>query len=180
MRNSLIICLLLISSAALGQLKSLQLSNALVVAQLDKQDDRYSLEVNLTELLVNNGVKALPSLNVLKFGSDITQLSSDSIQSSLKMKGYDTYVLVSVRGYDKRFKASTRVNSLGTALSAGNLFPIYRDEVTSVSFEFLFFRNGEFLGSDIVKCGNVSSRDTVLKRFRKHVGKRILKEWVKK
>ena len=33
------------------------------------------------------------------------------------------------------------------------------------------------MATDIVKCNNVSSRDTVLKRFRKKTAKRILK-WI--
>ena len=157
----------------------LHLNNALVVAQLDNPEDRYSLEINLTELLVSRGVKAEPSLNYMKFGEDSQVLGSDSIVNLMKQKEIDTYCLVSVRGYDKRFKKTKRRDNLKDALSVGSLFNLYREGIVSISFEFKFYRNGEFVYTDIVKCGNVGDRPTVLKRFRKKTGKRIVKKWKK-
>lgn len=177
MKNLTLLLLLLVAVNVQAQKESIQLKNALVVGQLDKAEDRYSVEINLTELLTEAGVKAIPSLNILKMGSDASIIATDSIQKLIAAKGIDTYILVSVRGYDKKFKKTHRKDELKTALDAGNLFPIYRDEVVSVSFEFMFYRNGQFIGTDIVKCGNVSSRDTVIKRFRKSVAKRIVKKW---
>jgi hypothetical protein len=155
------------------QVDKLHLKNALVVGQMDKAEDRYTLEINLTELLSGSGIKAQPSLNMLKMGSDPVLLSSDSIQNILKQKGIDTYVLVSIRGYDKNFKRSQGNQSLYDALGSGNLFPIYREDVTSVTFEFLFFREGKLVAADLLKCGNVSDKDSVIKRFRKHMEKKI-------
>ncbi|TXI84120.1 MAG: hypothetical protein E6Q38_02360 [Crocinitomicaceae bacterium] len=177
MKNLTLFLLLLLAVNVQAQKESIQLKNALVVGQLDKAEDRYSVEINLTELLTEAGVKAIPSLNILKMGSDASIIATDSVQQLIAAKGIDTYILVSVRGYDKKFKKTHRKDELKTALDAGNLFPIYRDEVVSVSFEFMFYRNGQFIGTDIVKCGNVSSRDTVIKRFRKSVSKRIEKKW---
>jgi hypothetical protein len=177
MKNLTLLLLLFVAVNVQAQKESIQLKNALVVGQLDKAEDRYSVEINLTELLTEAGVKAVPSLNILKMGSDASIIATDSIQKLIASKGIDTYILVSVRGYDKKFKKTHRKDELKTALDAGNLFPIYRDEIVSVSFEFMFYRNGQFIGSDIVKCGNVSSRDTVIKRFRKSVAKRIVKKW---
>ena len=77
----------------------------------------------------------------------------------------------------KKFKPTTRKDDLQTALATGSLFPIYREEVTSVTFEFLFYKNGQFLAADIVRCKNVSSRDSVLKKLRKALEKRIVKKW---
>ncbi|MEN9440009.1 MAG: hypothetical protein RLZ33_85 [Bacteroidota bacterium] len=177
MKNLTLLLLLFVAVNVQAQKESIQLKNALVVGQLDKAEDRYSVEINLTELLTEAGVKAVPSLNILKMGSDASIIATDSIQKLIASKGIDTYILVSVRGYDKKFKKTHRKDELKTALDAGNLFPIYRDEIVSVSFEFMFYRNGQFIGTDIVKCGNVSSRDTVIKRFRKSVAKRIVKKW---
>lgn len=177
MKKSLLIACVCLASSAYGQLGNINLTNALVVGQLDKAEDRYTIEVNLTELLTQAGVKAVPSLNVIKTGSDAAAIATDSIQQLVAKKGVDTYVLVTIRGYDKRFKAATCKDDLKTALSVGNLFPVYRDEAVSVSFEFLFYRNGACIGSDIVKCGNVSDRDSVIKKFRKVVGKRIDTKW---
>ena len=177
MRVLLTILFVVSTAGYFAQLSDLHLTNALVVGQLDKPEDRYTVEINLTEMLTNAGIKAIPSLNMMKLGSDASMLATDSIQRLVAAKGIDTYVIVSVRGFDRRFKPSVRKDDLNTALGAGSLFPIYREEVVSVSFEFLFYRNGQFVASDIVKCGNVSERDTVIKRFRKKLTKRIVKKW---
>ena len=177
MKKYALILLLFLSNLAFGQTKNLHLTNALVIGQMDKEEDRYALEINLTELLTDAGIKAIPSLNMMKLGSDAAILATDSIQKVVAAKGVDTYVLISIRGYDKKYRISERNDDIATALNAGNLFPLYRDEVTSVSFEFLFYRSGKFVGSDIVKCGNISNRDSVIKRFRKIVTKRIVKKW---
>ncbi|HIP32031.1 MAG TPA: hypothetical protein EYG86_04660 [Crocinitomicaceae bacterium] len=175
-----VIAILFLSSAFAQKKTKLNLTNALVVAQLDNPEDRYSLEINLTELLVSRGVKAEPSLNYMKFGEDSQVLGSDSIMNLMKQKGIGTYCLVSVRGYDKRFKKTKRRENLMVALSVGSLFDLYRQDIVSISFEFKFYREGQFVYTDIVKCGNVGDRATVLKRFRKKTGKRILKKWKKR
>lgn len=155
----------------------LNLRNAVIIGQMDKPEDRYSVEINMTELFNSRGVKSLASLNLMKLGSDSQLLASDSIAEQCKAKGLDTYVLISVRGYDKRFKPSSANEDFATALSRGNLFELYQMDVVSVSVEFKFYRDGQFVYADVVKIGNVSSRDAVLKKLRKKVSKRILKKW---
>ena len=172
----LIICIVSINTIV-GQTKNLHLTNAIVVGQMEKAEDRYTLEINLAELLVNNGIKANPSLNILKSGNELALLANDSLTSIVNSKGYDTYALISVRGYDTNFKKTSHKDPLAVAFSSGNLFPIYRDEIASVTFEVMFYRNGQFVGSDIIKCGNVSTRDGVLKKFRKNTNKKIVKNW---
>lgn len=157
--------------------KDFHIKNALVVGQMDNPEDRYSIEINLTEMLVSNGVKAMPSLNVMKMGGDAMILSSDSVSQMLKSKGIDTYVLVTVRGYDRKFKISEKQGDLKAALSTAGLFDLYRMDIVSISFEFKFFQNGEYVFGDMVKLGNISDRETVLKKFRSRVGKRIAKKW---
>lgn len=177
MRFSLFIALLFCASFGFSQTDSLNLTNALVVGQLDKPEDRFTMEINLTQLLAENGIKAMASLNVLKQGTSTEALASDSIQNMLKAKGIDTYVLVSVRGYDRKFKASKNHETLLNELAIGHLFPLYREEISSVTFEFKFYRNGQFVAYDLVKVGGVGSRETVLKKFRKAINKRVVKSW---
>ena len=165
-------------NVSFAQKVKLGLKNAVVIGQLDNAEDRYSLEINLTELLTSRGVKTVPSLNIMKMGSDSQLFASDSMTQVLKAKGIDTYILVSVRGYDRKFKPSTSKDNLFKSLELGSLFNLYQPDIVSVSFEFKFFRNGEFVMSDIVKCANVSDRETVLKRFRNKVGKRISSKWL--
>ncbi len=177
MRFYLFIAALLTLTSGFSQTKGLHLTNALVVGQLDKPEDRFTLEINLTQLLAENGIKAMASLNVLKQGASPEVLATDSIQSLLKAKGIDTYVLVSVRGYDRKFKPSKNHETLPVELASGHLFPLYRDEISSITFEFKFYRNGEFVGYDLIKMGGVGSRETVLKKFRKAVLKKLAKAW---
>ena len=168
-----LVCVVFVQIISFGQTKHLKLKNALGIAQLDKPDDRYSIEIALTELLANAGVKAIPSLNILKTGNDVQLLATDSIQKIVASKGIDTYMTVSVRGFDHRFKLAETHDNFKTALATGHLFPLYRDEIVSISFEFTFYREGQFMGTDIIRCGNVSN--SVLKRFRKKTAKRIRK-----
>jgi hypothetical protein len=157
--------------------QGLKLNNVLVIGQFDKPEDRYAIEVNLTELLTNTGIKAAPSLNILKQGNSAVNLVSDSIQQLIKSKGFNTYLVVNVRGYDRSFKPSETKITLEEMLNMASLYHIYRDEASSVSFEFTFFRNGVVVYRDILKCGNVSNRDSVIKRFRKKIPKLIEKNW---
>ena len=156
---------------------SIDLTNVLVIGQLDNSEDRYSLEINLTQMFTSAGVKTIPSLNILKLGGDAIILASDSMKQILASQGIDTYVIVSVRGYDRRFKVSAKQQNFSEALEAASLFDLYRQDIVSISFEFKFFRGGEFVHGDIIKCGNISDRETVLKRFRSKVTKKIGKKW---
>lgn len=176
--KKLILCLiLLVATSAVAQLENVKLTNAVVIGQLDKPEERYTLEINLATLLSDYGITATPSLNHIKAGENAEVLAGDSLTTILKQKGFDTYVLISVRGYDRKFKASERQTQLIDKLGEGTLNEIYRSDAVSVSFEFTFYRNGQFIATDIVQCGNISDRDSVLKRFRKKVSKRITKKW---
>ena len=100
------------------------------------------------------------------------------MQKLLKSKGIDAYVILNVRGYDRRFKASEAKTTLKDMLDMTSIYHIYRDEATSVTFEFTFYDlNQHLIGRSLLKCGNVSDRDSVMKRFRKKLPKTIQKHW---
>lgn len=162
------------------QKTSISLDNALVIAQMDTPEDRYSIEISLTEMLGAAKINASPSLNVLKLGSDARSLASDSVQSVVAMKGIDTYCLVSIRGFDRNYSVSNISDDFETALNQASFFELYRTDAVSITFQFKFFRDNKCVHSEVVKCGNIGSRSSVLKRFRKKVGKRIKKSWAKK
>ncbi|MEY4572746.1 MAG: hypothetical protein RLZ10_1994 [Bacteroidota bacterium] len=153
------------------------LSNAVIIGQFDKPEDRFSIEINTTELLSSLGIKSMPSLNLLKTGADSRLIATDSIKAIIREKGFDTYLIVSVKGYDRRFKVSERQITLEEALGFGNLFNLYRDEISSITFEFSFFRNDKVVFRDMVKCENVSDRNSVIKKYRKKLSTRIQKKW---
>ena len=92
LKNLVFFLLLLVSFHSLGQ--GLKLTNALVIAQFDRPEDRYTIELNTTEILNSLGIKAQPSLNFLKQGANINNLTSDSLRENIKTKGYDTYLFV--------------------------------------------------------------------------------------
>jgi hypothetical protein len=158
--------------------QQIKFKNALVVGQFDKSEDRYAMELNLVEILQQNGYKAMPSFNLLKQGEALGNLLNDSTRNILKSKGIDAYVVLNVRGYDRKFKASEAKTTLKEMLEMTSIYHIYRDEATSVTFEFTFFDlNNQLIGRSLLKCGNVSDRDSVMKRFRKKLPKTIVKDW---
>src|SRR3989338_6785433 len=156
----LLIAVIGLGSISNAQTDSLHLTNALVVSHMDNQEDRYSLEVAISEILTPNQMK-----------------NADSLTQILAAKGINTLMLVSIRGYDKRFKRSEKKLTLAEDLSAANLFSLYKDDIVSVTLEFHFYRNGKLVGSDLLKIGAISSREGVMKKLRKKLPKRIRKHW---
>ncbi|MDH4471488.1 MAG: hypothetical protein QE487_02715 [Fluviicola sp.] len=173
----LLIAMIGLGSISNAQTDSLHLTNALVVSHMDNQEDRYSLEVAISEILSANQVKNAVSLNVLKQGGDPQVLMTDSLTQILAGKGINTMMLVSIRGYDKRFRRSEKKLTLAEDLSSANLFSLYKDDIVSVTLEFHFYRNGVLVGSDLLKIGAISSREGVMKKLRKKLPKRIRKHW---
>ena len=163
-----------------GQTKfaPLKLNNALVVSHLDKQSDQFSLEIAVSDVLSRSRVKNTVSLNVLKAGGDPQVLMTDSLTQLLNTKGINTLMLVSVRGFDNRFRPSTGNMTLAEDLAADNLFPIYKEDIVSVTFEFHFYRDGKLVYADLLKIGGAGSRDKVLRKFRKKLAKRVQKSWM--
>lgn len=159
--------------------QNIEKNKILIIGQFDRPDERYAIEVTLTELFSKQGLMAVPSLNILKQGSDPLILASDTLQQLLLKKDINTYLIVNVRGYDRRFKPSETELSLSEMLGRTSIYHIYREEATSVSLEFTFFKENKIVFRDILKCGNISDRDTVLKRIQKKLPKRMSRKWSK-
>lgn len=172
-----LLAIVLTGVTAQAQTDTLNLTNALVVSHMDNQEDRYSLEVAISEILSRSNVKNMLSLNVLKEGGDPQILMTDSLTKMLNAKGINTLMLVSIRGYDRKFKPSEKKITLAEDLAAANLFSLYKEDIVSVTLEFHFYRNGVLVGSDLMKIGGISSRDGVMKKLRKKLPKRVMKKW---
>ena len=97
---------LLISLSSFSQLSNLKLKNVVVVGQFDKIEERFTIESTLVTLLNDFNIKTTPSVNYVKSGESSAVLAGDSLTNVLKEKGFDTYVIVSVRGYDRKYKTS--------------------------------------------------------------------------
>lgn len=176
MMRTILTIFLFICSLSFGQ--TIKFKNAVVVAQFDKSEDRYAMELNYAEILQQHGYKAMPSFNVLKQGEPLVNLANDSIENLLKNKGVDAYAVLTVRGYDRRFKPSETKITMMEMMEMTSIYHIYRDEATSVTFEFTFFDlNDQLIGRSLLKCSNVSDRDSVMKRFRKKLPKLIASGW---
>lgn len=178
MKNRLIVLFLLISVSSFSQLSNLKLKNVVVVGQFDKIEERFTIESTLVTLLNDFNVKTTPSVNYVKSGESSAVLAGDSLMNVLKEKGFDTYVIVSVRGYDRGYKISQIKYPFSEKLDQGTLREIYRNAAVSVTFEFAFYRNGEQVAIDQIKCSNVSDRESTLKRFVKKAAQRIESKWL--
>ena len=77
--------------------------------------------------------------------------------------------------HEVKEKAMKTVNEI---LERTSIYSIDRDESTSVSFEFIFFKNNEMIFTDIIKVSNISDRDSVLKKYRKVLEARVQKKWL--
>lgn len=176
MKKSILIALFFVASNSFAQKQNLNLTNALIVGQMDKEDERFMLEIALTEFFSEHNCKAVPSINILKQGAKPSELATKEMRSAASAKGLDTYVLVSVRGYDSRFKKTNKNDSLNIALDYGTLFSLYRAEATSVTFEFFIYRNEVMLKTALIRCGNISSNETVIKRLKKKLARKV-KKW---
>lgn len=178
MKNLLFLSFLFLSShLLLAQKKQLDLTNAVIISHLDKTDDRFSLEIALSEAMASSGIKNTVSLNLLKQGGNPMLLISDSMTKVLAAKGFNTLMLVSVRGYDKKFQSSSENFNIEDDLAAENLFPLYKEDIVSVTFEFHFYRDGKLVYTDMIKIGGASSREKVLRKLRKALIKRVNKKW---
>ena len=158
--------------------QSVKLTNAVVITQFDKEEDRYVMQALMADILKGYQIKALPVMNVLKQGEDPQHLLNDYIQQIIVQKGFDTYLVVNVRGYDRTFKPSEDTQTLAELLETTSIYQIYRDEATSVSFEFSIYRDGKLVSRQVLRCGNVSDRDSVLKRLRKRLPKKVIPTWI--
>lgn len=170
-----LVCAFLISNTYVAQ--NFKLKECVVIGQFDKPEDRYAIEVTFCELFNALKVKAVPSSNYIKQGSGIATLLSDSLITDLTHKGFSTYCLINVKGYDKRFKKSELLPSFNEAMERASIYNLYKDDIASVTLEFIFYQNKTAVFSDVFKISNIGERDDVIKRIKKKAPKFILKNW---
>jgi len=179
MKYTLIFLFSLFTITSFSQVKGMKLKNAVVVGQFDKIEDRFTIESTVVSILTDYKLKTTPSVNYVRSGESPAVLAGDSLQTLLKEKGFDTYIIVSVRGYDRKYKVSELRPTFLEKLEQGTLREIYRNAAVSVTFEFAFYRDGNLIGIDQINCGNISDRESTMKRFVKQFVKRVEKKWVK-
>jgi hypothetical protein len=157
--------------------QNFKLKECVVIGQFDKPEDRYAVEVTFCEMLNAMRVKATPASNYVKQGSDINTLISDSITLELAKKGFVTYCIINVKGYDKRFKKSEVLPMFDEALERASIYKLYKEDISSVTLELIFYQNKKAVFTDVLKISNIGKRDDVIKRIKKKVPKHILRNW---
>lgn len=167
--------LMLAQTIATAQQK-LNLKNAVVVGLFDKKEERFQMEIMLAEILIQHQIKSKVSLNFIKEGADIASFANDSIQESVKKAGFENYILISVRGYETKFKPATIKYTLEEELKLGHLFPVFREEISNVTFEFKIYRGSEMIGYNLLKVPSPSN-EGLLKKFKAKIDKLIKKHW---
>lgn len=165
-----------VSSSLYGQIN---LDNVVVVAQQNKTADRYNLELAIMDVLRKYDVNARSGISAVKEGQGPNSLANDSIQKRLNENGFPMFMLVSVRGYDKRFTISSNNTPLNDELRAGHLFAYHREKISSVTFTVSFYRNGQPVHSELIRIKKTKSPEKVLKAFSKRIEKRLKKSWGK-
>ncbi|NDB34949.1 MAG: hypothetical protein EB023_06305 [Flavobacteriia bacterium] len=170
-----ILCGLCLSLA--GSAQSFQLKECVVIGQFEKYEDRYAMEVTFCEIFKALRVKSLPATNFIKQGAQMDVLLSDSLKSLLSQQGISTYCLINVKGYDKRFKKSEAPLPFSEALERASIYNLYKEDISSVTLEFIFYQNNVGVFSDVFKVSNIGDRDDVIKRIKKKAPMHILKNW---
>jgi hypothetical protein len=176
------LCVFLTSSAIAQKVKHPKINNlkgALILVKNDKPQERFSMEANLGKLFSSYGMPILLSVNLIKEGASLSELAETKIQAEMNARNINSVLVISVRGFDTRFKPRTKIPAtLEEMLKEGNLNPISVDEASSVTIEFFQYVNGKFYGYHMQRLGGASSRPKVYSRLQKRLDK-LVPRWQK-
>ncbi len=169
---------LLLSSFAFAQKvshpKISNLKGALILVKNDKPEERFSMESNFGKIFSTYGMPILLSINLIKERAPLSELGESKIQSELNARNINSVLVISVRGFDTRFKPRTKIpQTLGEMLQEGNLNPISKEEVSSVTVEFFQYVNGKFSGYHMQRVGGAASKTKVYTRLQKRLDKLV-------
>lgn len=150
------------------------LKGALILVKNDKPEDRFSIESNMGKMFANYGMPILLSINLIKERAPMSELGETKIQAEMNSRNINSVLVISVRGFDTRFKPRTKIpETLAEMLQEGNLNPISREEATSVTIEFFQYVNGKFNGYHIQRLGGAGSKSKVYSRLQKRLDKLV-------
>ena len=164
-------------SQKVKQPKINNLKGAMILVQNDKPQERFSMEANLGKLFTSYGMPILLSINLIKEGAPLTELGETKIQAELNARNINSVLIISVRGFDTRFKPRTKIpQTLEEMLKEGNANPITTEEAASVTIEFFQYVNGKFNGYHMLRLGGASSRSKVYTKLQKKLD-RLMPKW---
>ena len=152
------------------------LKGAMILVKNDDQQERFSMEANIGKIFSVFKMPILLSINLIKEGAPLTDLADQKIQSELNAKNINSVLVISVRGFDTRFKPRTKIPpTLAEMLQEGNLNKISYEESASVTLEFFQYINGKFNGYQMLRLGGASDRAKVYNRLQKKLNKLVPK-----
>lgn len=175
MKHLILILALIVLNISWTQ--AFKLKECVVIGQFEKPEDRYALEGTLCEIFTAMQIKAIPATNFVKQGGSSQVLASDSSLMALKEKGFSTYCLVNVKGFDNRFKKSEHPPLFSEGLERATIYNLYKDEISNLTLEFIFYRDGKHVFNDVYKISNIGDRDDVIKRLKKKGPTYFMKNW---
>lgn len=150
------------------------LKGALILVKNDKPQERFSMEANIGKLFSGYGMPILLSVNLIKEGAPLTELAETKIQGEMNARNINSVLVISVRGFDTRFKPRTKIpEKLADMLAEGNLNPISMEEASSVTIEFFQYINGKFHGYHMQRLGGANSRSKIYNRLQKRLDKLV-------
>ena len=158
------------------QPKISKLKGAMILVKNDKPQERFSMEANLGKLFSVYKMPILLSVNLIKEGAPLIELADERVQKEMNAKGINSVLVISVRGFDTRFSARTKIpQTLAEMLQEGNLNPITAEEATTVTIEFFQYIDGKFVGYHIQRVGGAATKTKVYQRLQKRLDKLVPK-----
>jgi len=155
------------------------LKGVMLLVKNDNAQERFSIEANLGKIFAQFNMPILLSINLIKQGAPLTELSDPKIQGEMNSKGINSVVVVSIRGFDARFKPRTKMPAtLDEMLQEGNLYPISQEEATTVTIELIQFVNGKFNGYHMMRISSASDKTKVYSKIQKKLN-RLMPKWRK-
>jgi hypothetical protein len=149
----------------------------MLLVKNDNAQERFSIEANLGKIFASFQMPLLLSINLINQGSPLKELAEARVQNELSARGINSVIVVSIRGFDQRFKPRTKIpEKLIDILEEGNLYPISQEDASSVTVEFFQYIGGNFNGYHMMRIGGASDRTKVYNRILKRLN-RLVPRW---
>ncbi len=153
------------------------MKGVMILVKNDNAQERFSVEANLGKIFATYNMPLLLSINMINQGASLKELADPRIQNEMNSKNINSVLVVTIRGFDQRFKPRTKIpGTLAEILEEGNLYPLSQEDATTVTVEFIQYINGKFNGYHMMRIGNASNKSKVYAKLQKKLD-RQMKKW---
>jgi hypothetical protein len=153
------------------------LKGAMLLVKNDDAKERFSVEANMGKILATYNMPLLLSINMINQGAPLKELAGARVQNEMSARGINSVLVVSIRGFDQRFKPRTKIpERLEEMLEEGNLYPISQEDATTVTIEFIQYVGGNFNGYHMMRLGNASNKTKIYNKMLKKLN-RLMPKW---